>query len=82
MDLYKEILLKLLENENTKIIIPDLHIDLSEIIEMKCYNTLNKIKEIVQNDSLNDKDCFMKIEMIILQLEELGSDGGFRHDFG
>ena len=44
--------------------------------------TLQKIKAIVDDDSLDDPSCFMKIEEVLSALEAIGSDGGFRHDFG
>ena len=49
---------------------------------MKCYQTLQKIKAIVENDNFDDPECFMKIENIVCTLEGLGSTGGFRHDLG
>ena len=41
-----------------------------------------KIKAIIQDDSLEDKECVNKIEKIVCTLEEIGSSGGNRHDFG
>lgn len=49
---------------------------------MQCYQALQKIKAVIQNDSLTDNECFMKIEEIICAFEALGSGGGSRHDFG
>lgn len=49
---------------------------------MKCYQALKKIKAIIDDDSLDDKECFMRIEEVICVLEEVGSGGGTRHDFG
>ena len=37
---------------------------------------------VIQDDSLADSECFMKIEEIIAVFEILGSGGGLRHDFG
>jgi len=70
MDLYKEILLNKLERIN-----PD-EMQLDRIVEMECYKALKKIKAV-----LEDEACFMKIEQIVCALEEIGSDGGNRHDF-
>lgn len=47
-----------------------------------CYQALEKIKAVVQDDSLSDGECFMRIEEIVCALEDLGSGGGPRHDFG
>ena len=41
-----------------------------------------KIKNIIENDDLTDKECFERIEEIVCVLEDIGSDGGGRHDFG
>jgi len=55
---------------------------LEELLEKECYKALKKIKEIIEDDSLSDKECFMQIEEIVCVFERLGSGGGGRHDFG
>lgn len=82
MELYIELLAKLLENQNINIVFPNLHIDSNQLIEMECYAALQKIKAIIDDDSLQDSTCFMKIEEIICLFEQLGSNGKNRHDFG
>lgn len=82
MDLYKEILAKVLESTEVHIVFPELSLNAAEIVGSECYKALQKIKAIVEDDSLDDKTCFMKIEKIVCVFEELGSDGGSRHDFG
>ena len=52
-----------------------------EIVEMKCYEALQKIKAVIEDDSLGDAECFEKIERIVCSLEAIGSNGGSRHDF-
>jgi len=79
MDLLKDIMIKLLENE--KIQISFNNVNLTEIVEMQCYQVLQRIKWIIENDEFSDKDCFMKIEKIVCALEDIGSNGGNRHDF-
>lgn len=81
MDLYAELIIKLLKEEQIDIIFPELNLSLAEIIEMKCYNALNNIRNIVHDTALDDKECFIKIEKIFFELEKLGSNGGFRHNF-
>ncbi|NCC06793.1 MAG: hypothetical protein EOM30_01815 [Clostridia bacterium] len=81
MDLYKEILIGVLQNENISISFPQLQIDAKEIVEMKCYHALQNIKLILQDEALDDKECFAKIEEIICVFEENGSEVGTRHDF-
>ena len=56
--------------------------DCNKVIETESYKALKKIKEIVENDDLDDRACFDRIEQIVRVLEMLGSDGGGRHDFG
>lgn len=56
--------------------------DISKIVEDECYKALQKIKSIIHDDSLKDAECFMKIEEIVCTLEQIGSSGGGRHDFG
>lgn len=53
-----------------------------EIVADGSYKALEKIRAILADDALSDAECFRKIEAIVCVLEELGSDGGGRHDFG
>ena len=76
-ELYKDIL-----EELAAIIIEKLRVDPADLIELASYRALQNIQAIVRDDSLNDAQCFYKIEKIICTLEDLGSDGGSRHDFG
>ena len=78
MNLYKEILAKALSQEEMHVAFPNLQLNASEIIELRCYKALQKIQAIIQNDSLSDFEC---IEEIVRLFETLGSDGGSRHDF-
>ena len=51
-------------------------------MEIVYYQALNEIKNIIEDDELEDPDCFEKIEKIVRLFESLGSNGGNRHDFG
>ena len=82
MELYAEILAHYLSQENAHILFPQLQFDARQIVEMQCYQALRRIKEVIEDDSLEDEECFMKIEEIVFTLEEIGSNGGVRHDFG
>ena len=77
MELLKEILIKELNEKEITELIPKLE----EIVASKCYRALNQIKEILNDTTLDDKDCFYKIEEIVCVFEELGSNAGARHDF-
>lgn len=76
-ELYEDIL-----EELAAIIIEKLRVDPAELIELASYRALQRIQAAVRDDSLNDAECFHKIEKIISALEAVGSDGGGRHEFG
>ena len=81
MDLYKEILIGILQRGEIEVNFSLQCSDLAHAIESECYQTLQSIKAIIHDDTLTDRECFMKIEAIICALEEIGSNGGSRHDF-
>ena len=72
MELYEEILAKSFST---------FQFNAEKIIELKCYQALQKIKSIIEDDELDDPECFFKIEEIICVFQSIGSNGGFRHDF-
>jgi len=78
MELYKEILAHVIAQQKIEVTFPDLQISATEIVELQCYQALQKIKAIIENDDLSDFNC---VEKIVRLFEELGSDGGLRHDF-
>ena len=78
MELYKDVLVRILEKEVVSVIFPNINIDINELAALACYDALQKIKAIIENDDLSDFEC---VEMIVCVLEDIGSDGGFRHDF-
>ena len=75
MELYEEILLEKLQLTLDPALI-------KKIVHDELYQALLKIKKIVENDLLDNRECFMRIEQIVCTLEALGSGGGTRHDFG
>jgi len=79
MELYKEILSKVFEKEEIQITFPNFEMDTTEILESQSYQALQKIKAVIEDDSLSDFEC---VENIVRIFEEIGSDGGNRHDFG
>lgn len=82
MDLYKEILTEVLSRRKTRVIFENVQIDAAQIVEMECYQALKKIQTVIEDDSLDDNECFMKMEKIIETFESLGSPIENRHDFG
>lgn len=54
----------------------------AEIVAAQSYQTLEEIKKILEDDLLNDQECFLKIEEIVRIFEALESGAGNRHDFG
>ena len=82
MRLYREILAHYLSREDAQILFPNLHLDSSAIIESESMQIVQKIRAIIANDRLDDKECFMRIEEIVSVLEDHGIDCGTRHDFG
>ena len=61
MHLYKKILAKILEKEEINVIFPNLEMDVTEMVEMKCYEAPQRIKKIIEDDSLSDEQCFSHI---------------------
>lgn len=82
MELYLEILSQALTQGDITVTISNPGRSISDIVESECYRALKRIKEILADDSLEDADCFAKIEEIVCALESVGSHGGNRHDFG
>lgn len=82
MDLYKEILAHILSSETVNIVFPNLTLSALDIIAAESYRALRQIKAILEDDSLDDPECFLRIEAIVQAFEALGSGCGNRHDFG
>ena len=82
MDLYKEILVKVLDEKKVEVFFPELKINPAQIVEGRCYQALNQIREVLHDESLDDRECFLRIEEIVTLFEKIGSSCGGRHDFG
>lgn len=82
MEFYKDILINILSESHVEVTFPNIQVEISELVELKCFQTLKRIKAVIEDDSLDDIDCFNRIEEIIRTLENIGSNGGLRHDFG
>jgi len=81
-DLFADILTQAIATGEIQISCSGMDRTIAEVVEGECFQTIKKIKAIIDDDSLDDRDCFCKIEEIICALEGIGSNGGNRHDFG
>lgn len=48
----------------------------------QCVQALKEIRAVLNDDALEDPECFARIEKIVEIYEELGIGAGSRHDFG
>ena len=53
-----------------------------EQINRDCFSALSKIRALLADNSMDDPECFERIERIVCEMESLGLDCGGRHDFG
>ena len=82
MELYREILVHVLEKQQIEVTFPALQPgELERIVTSLCYQTLQKISDIIHDDCLDDAACFQRIEEIVCAYEAIGAGGGSRHDF-
>lgn len=77
MELYEAILCDSIARD----VLPALKVDWVRLVEMKCYQAIERIYRVVSDDTLEDAECFRKIEEIVCALDDLGIGGGGRHDF-
>lgn len=81
MDVYQDILVRLFQRSDLHLTISGLSGGLPELTEMRCFQAIQRIRAILNDESLSDEECFMHVEEIVNTLEDLGTDGGSRHDF-
>ena len=82
MDLLIPLIAKALENQKITLAFADDTFDLQKSLESSSLAALGKIRDILMDDTLDDPECFQKIEAIVCEYEALGLDCGVRHDFG
>lgn len=75
MEPYEKILFELLKNNKITVIFTDFKQNFQNIFQTKCCMAVNKIKTVINDDSLDDTERFMKIEEIVCLLDDFGSDG-------
>lgn len=54
---------------------------LAELMKDAACRALEDIRTVLDDDRLDDKTCFWRIEEIVKIYEKMGSNGGSRHDF-
>lgn len=54
----------------------------SQMVELECYRILLEIKAVIEDEKLDDPECFERIEDILTVFERHGIACDFRHDFG
>ena len=82
MDLYKEILIEILKYEVARVDFTHIKMNAAEIVDSVSYRALQKIKAIIEDDRLDEKDCFEKIKRIVHVYETIGSSGSHRQNLG
>ena len=82
MDLFTQLFTKALEGQKIEVTFTGGSFDLRESIESVSIAALRRIREILTDATLDDAECFQKIEAIVCVFEDLGLDCGVRHDFG
>ena len=81
MDLWKEMICALLLESEMEISFPQIQ-NVETLFSNACYRALAEIKQIIEDRSMDDANCFAAIEKIVRVYECMGSDGDKRHDFG
>ena len=79
MQLWQSILLNAIKTGSRKEI---KRTEFEQLFEMECYKLLEKIKKIIEDAELEDKECFERIERLVCLFEAIGTDCKERHDFG
>ncbi len=69
MELYNEMLMKLLDHKKIEVSIPALEVDPYKFVEMKSYQALKRIHDILKCDAYGDEDCVAMIEEIICEFK-------------
>jgi len=79
LDLFKELLINILKEDKISVDFKNFSFDIEKFTQNECYILLDKIKTIIQDDSLSDFEC---VEKIVCLFEKSGISAGIRHDFG
>lgn len=80
--LLRDILTHAVAHERIEVTFPGLEEKLPDLFELACFQLLSRIKDIIGDPALSDRECFEKMEEIVCAFEDAGTGGGGRHDFG
>lgn len=81
MENFMKALAKLLIDQGAAVHIDCGGADLKELMEARCWQALAEIRAVLDDGTLEDPECFRRIEQIVRIYEDLGPGGGSRHDF-
>ena len=81
MENFLRALAKLLVDEGAAVRIDCGGADLNQLMKDRCWQALMEIRAVLDDGTLEDPECFHRIEQIVRIYEDLGPGGGSRHDF-
>ncbi len=82
MDFLEDLLVSAIQKGRVRIGVRARMNKIARLVEKESVQALYRIKKILEDNSLNDAECFAKIEEIVCVFEEMGMTCGTRHDFG
>ena len=72
MTLYEEILWGCLRDIPVQVTFPNLTVNPSDLVEMKSFLAIDRIRDILEQEELTDQECAMQIRYVIYTLEAEG----------
>ena len=72
MTLYEEILWGCLRDMPVQVTFPNLTVNPSDLVEMKSFLAIERIRDILEQEELTDQECAMQIRYVIYTLEAEG----------
>ena len=72
MTLYEEILWGCLRDIPVQLTFPNLTVNPSDLVEMKSFLAIERIRDILEQEELTDQECAMQIRYVIYTLEAEG----------
>lgn len=81
MEFALKVLAKMLIDQGAQVTISCKEKALEQLMQDRCCQALREIRDVLADDTLEDPECFRRIERIVEIYEELGLNTGLRHDF-